>query len=170
MDDLVLTIIGPDRTGLVEALSQVVTDHGGSWDRSHVTELAGWFAGVVAVRIPSRSTDDFEAALPGLQDRGLDVVVRRAGDRAMTTPGARVDVQIMGADRPGIVREISTLLTSLGVGIVDLQTRTEPAAMAGGHLFRVSAQLSLPEGLDRVGLAGALEDLAGDLMVDLAED
>ena len=31
MKDLVLTLIGPDRPGLVEALARRVADHGGNW-------------------------------------------------------------------------------------------------------------------------------------------
>lgn len=170
MDAFVLTIVGRDRTGLVDLLAAAVAEHGGSWERSHVTELSGWFAGVVAVRVPADRAAAFEAALPALREEGLDVGLRRAGPEVPGVDGERVDVRVVGADRVGIVREISALLAALGVGIVDLQTWTEPAAMAGGELFRMAAALALPPGLTRTALVEALEELADDLMVDVADD
>lgn len=170
MDAFVLTIMGRDRTGLVDLLAAVVADHGGSWDRSHVTELGGWFAGVVAVRVPADRAGAFESALPALRDQGLDVALRHADADAPDIDGERVGVEVVGADRAGIVREISALLASLGVGIIDLQTWTEPAPMAGGDLFRAAARLALPADLTRTGLSDALENLAGDLMVDIVDD
>ena len=49
MATLVLTVIGDDRAGLVNALADVVTAHGGNWERSQLAELAGKFAGIVLV-------------------------------------------------------------------------------------------------------------------------
>lgn len=169
MDAFVLTVVGPDRTGLVDLLAHVVAEQGGSWDRSHVTELAGWFAGVVAVRIPDDRSEAFAAALSGLRDQGLDVELRRGDAVAPATSGERVEVAVVGADRSGIVREISGLLASLGVGIADLQTWTEAAAHAGGHVFRVAASLTLPAEVTRDDLVRALESLAADLMVDVTD-
>lgn len=79
-------------------------------------------------------------------------------------------LSIIGADRPGIVREVSHRLASLGVGIVDLRTWTESAAMAGSPLFRATALVRLPEDLARRDLVSALEDLSSALMVDVAGD
>lgn len=170
MDSYVLTIIGADRTGLVEALSEVVADHGGSWERSHVTELAGIFAGVVLVRIPRDRADAFREALVPLQEHGLlDVTLRPAVGAEPPAEAVTVGFEVVGADRVGIVREVSHALSSLGVGIVDLRTWTESAPMAGDLLFRAAGVVRLPDGVDRWDLAGALEDLADDLVVDLVE-
>jgi glycine cleavage system regulatory protein len=171
MDSFVLSIIGADRTGLVEALSEVVADHGGNWERSHMTELEGMFAGMVLVRVPQDRTEAFREALAPLHDQGLlDVTLRPAvAEVAPSDEAVTMGFEVVGADRIGIVREISHALTSLGAGIVDLRTWTESAAMAGGPLFRAAAVVRLPEGVDRWDLAAALEGLADDLMVDLIE-
>lgn len=171
MDSFVLAVIGEDRTGLVEALSEVVADHGGSWERSHLTELAGVFAGVALVRVPSDRSAAFREALAPLHDQGLlDVTVRSAlADDTRSRPAATVAVEVVGADRPGIVHEVSHLLSSRGLGIVDLRTWTESAAMAGELLFHAAAVVELPDGMSADDLVGALHDLADDLMVDLVE-
>ena len=49
MTDLVLTLIGPDRPGLVEAVAEVVAAHGGNWLESRMARLAGKFAGILRI-------------------------------------------------------------------------------------------------------------------------
>ena len=168
MNAFVLTLIGPDRTGLVAALSSVVAQHDGSWERSHLTELSGVFAGVVEVNVPDRRSGAFQDALAPLRDQGLmDVVLRPVPtqpDGVQERPPVAFDV--MGSDRPGIVHEVSEILADLGVGIVDLRTHVESASMAGSPLFRASAVVTLPAGMDDGDLAAAFEGLSDDLMVD----
>lgn len=170
MRSFVLSILGADRTGLVEALAEVVAEHGGSWERSHMTELAGMFAGMVLVRVPGERAEEFRGALVPLREHGLmDVTLRPAAEEQRAAPPTFA-FEVVGADRPGIVREVSHRLAALGVGIVDLRTWTESAAMAGSPLFKAAAVVRLPEGLSRAELVGALEDLSSDLMVDVADD
>lgn len=171
METYVLSLIGTDRAGLVSALAEVVVDNGGSWEQSHVTELAGIFAGVVLVRLPSGHADGFERALAPLREQGmLEVSLRPAPTDVPSVDAPTVRFEVTGADRPGIVHEVSGRLASLGVGIVDLQTRTESAAMDGAQLFRAVAVVRLSEGTSRWDVVAALEDLSGDLVVDIAED
>lgn len=170
MKSFVLTIIGADRAGLVEALSEVVTAHGGSWQRSQMTELAGMFAGMVLVEVPADNAAAFRAALAPLHDRGLmDVTLRVAAASEPPEDAPTLSFEVVGADRPGIVHEVSHLLASRGIGIIDLRTWTESAAMAGSSLFRAAAVVRLPEGMTADDLTEALEDLSDDLMVDLVD-
>ena len=43
MSSVVLTVIGRDRPGLVDALSRVVAEHGGNWEESRMSHLADQF-------------------------------------------------------------------------------------------------------------------------------
>ncbi len=171
MNTYVLSIIGADRAGLVEALSEVVAKAGGSWERSHMAELAGQFAGMVLVRLPGDREAELRAGIEPLREQGLlDVTLRPAGDDAVAEEaGPTVTFEVTGADRPGIVHEVSRHLSSLGVSIVDLRTGTESAAMDGGALFRATAVVRLPDGVDAAGLAAGFERLSDDLMVDLVD-
>ena len=87
MATLVLTVIGDDRSGLVDALSGVIADHGGNWDKSRMARLAGKFAGIVMVAVPDAAADALIADLEPLEAQGLlDITVERAvpGDRKTT--------------------------------------------------------------------------------------
>ena len=82
MATLVLTVIGDDRSGLVSALSGVVTDNGGSWERSHMARLAGKFAGIVVVAVPDDRVQGFLDDLAPLQSQGLLEIRAERGDDA----------------------------------------------------------------------------------------
>jgi glycine cleavage system regulatory protein len=166
---LVLTVIGDDRSGLVSALSEVIADHGGSWERSQMARLAGKFAGIVLVTVPDQSTPALVDALGGLQTQGLLEITAEPGiEEAAAPETTRLSLQLLGADRPGIVQEISRVLAERDVSIVQLDTATREAPMAGGVLFEATATLLAPPDLAIGDLQTQLEELANELMVDLA--
>lgn len=164
MATLVLTVIGDDRAGLVNALADVVADHGGNWERSQMAELAGKFAGVVVVSIPDGRADELVDALEPLHGM-LDVIVQPGlGEQPASQ---RLVLELMGTDRPGIVREITQVLAAHDVSIDQLTTSTREAPMAGGVLFEAHAVLELPADESRQTLRVALESVANELMVDI---
>jgi glycine cleavage system regulatory protein len=169
MTSFVLSVIGDDRAGLVEALSQVVADHGGNWEKSHMAQLGGKFAGLVLVNVAEGNGAAFLAALEPLEAMGLlDITVEvPAPGHPGLFVGTPVAFEIVGNDHPGIVHEVSRLLASLDVNIVELVTTTESAAMDGAVLFRAWAEVHLPKDLTPDELVAQLESLATDLMVDV---
>ncbi|MFP5487976.1 MAG: glycine cleavage system protein R [Acidimicrobiia bacterium] len=164
MATYVLTAIGDDRAGLVSALADVVAEHGGNWERSQLAELAGKFAGIVMVTVPDARADELVAALDSLEGV-LEVQAHRGGTERPESQ--RVALELMGTDRPGIVREISAVLARHGVSIDQLVTATREAPMAGGMLFEADAVLDVPAGTTAATLRAALESVAGELMVDI---
>lgn len=167
MSLLVLTVIGDDRPGLVQAMADTVATGGGNWERSQLAHLAGQFAGLVEVSVHDDRAPALIEALSRLE--GLEVSVR-PGHAAQVRGGASLVLELVGNDRPRIVSDVTSALAAHGVNIERLDTSTEEAAMAGGTLFRARAELSLPEGRTPEALRAALERLADELMVDLTVD
>ncbi len=170
MATLVLTVIGDDRSGLVSALSGVIAEHDGSWQRSQMTRLAGKFAGIVVVAVPDDRAEALISELGPLGTQGLlDVTVERgAEDGPASAEVTRLSLELVGADRPGIVHDISSALAAHQVSIEDLETSTREAPMAGGMLFEATATLLAPPNVPITDLQSVLEDLANELMVDLS--
>jgi glycine cleavage system regulatory protein len=165
---LVLTVIGEDRPGLVEALAGLIADHEGSWDESRMARLAGHFAGVVQIHLPEERADALIASLASLAEQGLSVsVVDSDWSLANVDRRDTFSLELVGQDRPGIIREISGALAALGVSVQDLRTSVESAPMSGERLFRAQAELAPPEGVSLEKIRGALERLADELMVDV---
>jgi glycine cleavage system regulatory protein len=166
MKNLVLTLIGPDRPGLVESLAKRVTDHGGNWLESRMAHLAGQFAGILRIEVPPDRVDALHAALAELEAEGLRVVAE-SGARPADDDLRAMELELLGQDHPGIVRKVAEVLLGHGVNIEELVTDNVSAPMAGGLLFSAKARLHVPAGTDTDRLRRDLETIADDLMVDL---
>ena len=171
MPTLVLTAIGDDQSGLVDALSGVIASHGASWDRSHMSHLAGKFAGIVEISVPDGRVDDLLAALAPLEDQGLlDITASRAPDATDAVASRMLTLELVGQDRVGIIHDLSHALANLGVSIHELQTVTTDAPMGGGTLFEARALLEVPASVDADALRSTVEQLSNELMVDIDLD
>ncbi len=168
MATLVLTVIGDDRTGLVDALAEPISLHGGNWDRSHMARLAGKFAGIVVVSVPDERTDDLIAEFETLTARGLlDVTVAVAANDKPDDDHRLLALHLIGQDRPGIIREVAAALAQRNVSIEELETTASSAPMSGEFLFEAVATLRVPAETDPADLRATLEAIANELMVDL---
>jgi glycine cleavage system regulatory protein len=166
MATFTLTCIGDDRPGLVSALSAPISTHGGSWERSQMARLGGKFAGLLLVEVPDDEADALVADLAALEGVGLQVTLERT-DVHRTRPSLRLHLDLLGADHPGIVAEISAALAGRGIGIDELTTDVREAPMAGGMLFEARAVLEAPPGTGMEALQSVLEALADELMVEI---
>ncbi|GAA5158320.1 glycine cleavage system protein R [Ornithinimicrobium tianjinense] len=166
MTTLVLTVIGDDRAGLVSALADVVDEHGGSWGRSQLAELAGKFAGIVTVEVPQDRVEALTAALEPLHGV-LDTTVHEAAAASAEHEGTAYRLELVGNDHPGIVRQVSGALAEQGLSIESLESRTVPTPESGGQTFEAEIVLRPATGADLDALQNALEGLADDLMVDI---
>ena len=166
MTSLVLTLLGPDRPGLVEAVAEVISAHGGSWLESRLVHLAGKFAGVLRAEVPEGKVAPVMEALARLEGRGLRVVAEVAAG-APAAPERTMDLELVGLDRPGLVREISQLLAQHAVNVEELTTDRSSAPMSGEMLFRARARVHVPAGCDLPRLRSGLERLASDLLVEI---
>lgn len=165
---LVLTVICPDRPGLVSILSDTIAAGGGNWLDSRMASLAGQFAGILLVDVEPDRADALRTALQQLAVPGLRLVVEQGPvDTVAANPGPVLKLDLIGQDRPGIVRDISRVLAENQVSIGDFHTERSSASFSGESMFKATAFLHLPAGLDEQVLKRALESLANELMVDL---
>lgn len=164
---LVLTVLGNDKPGLVEAIASVVADQGANWLESRMAHLAGQFAGILRVEVERDQAASLVTALEGLDQQGLESIIHREAMLLETPQGPTLRLDLVGQDRPGIVREISKVLATHCVNVERFQSEQSRAAGTGQTLFRASAQLRLPAETDESSLCQALEQVAADMMVDL---
>lgn len=168
----VLTAIGDDRPGLVAALAAAVDEHGGNWVDSQLALLAGKFAGIVQVELPDESVAAFLGALPALaEEAGLAVeATEGAVEGTDSGPRTALRLHLLGQDRTGMVREVTSALRSQGATIDGLRSWTREAPEGGGMLFEAEAELRLPAEAEEADVREALETIASELMVDLELD
>lgn len=163
---LILTVLGPDRKGLVRSLADVVSAHDGSWQESQMARLAGHFAGVLRVVCAPGVQEALKADLKALETGDLKITI--VDDLSEGMPELRtVEISITGHDEPGIVKRVFARLSDLGVNVEDLQTSLESAPMAGHLLFCARGTVSLPDGLELPEMTDALEEVGSDLTIDI---
>lgn len=168
---LVMTIIGPDRPGLVQTVAARVADQGGNWLESRMCHLGGQFAGILRVEVPAQHRARLEASLQGLASEGLQITVQaepaRGASALRDEAGTLTQVDVVGQDRPGILRSVSSVFASHQANVEELSSEIVSTPMGGGSLFQARAVLRLPAGGTLAAIRADLEKIATDLMVDI---
>lgn len=166
MSHVVVTAVGLDRPGIVAAVTGVLVHHGANLEDTAMTRLGGHFAMVLVVEVPG---DEDAAALESAlaaETEGLTVTVRPIDDvDDVGTRGGGWAVTVHGADRPGIVHLVTSLLAGHRANIVDLSTRRLTTDAGAGYV--VLLEVELPDDADVEGLVADLDALAADLGVDI---
>ena len=166
MNHLVIIVFAPDKAGQVERIAQCIAEHGGNWLESRMSRMAGQFAGILRVGVPAEAHDELIAALHGLAPDGIRVLIAESGIEQSCT-WKPIAMDLVGNDRPGIVRDITRVLTEQGVNLERLVTDVRPAPMSNEPLFHAEAILAVPLTLSLEVLQARLETLADELMVEL---
>ena len=164
---LVLTLLGEDRPGLVESLSQLIATHEGNWLESRMSRLAGKFAGILRASVPATRAEALTRALYGLEAQGLRLMLEWSDSEPLPSYDRRLKLDLLGHDRPGIIRDISRALVWRGINIEELQTEYTSAPMSGAMLFKATAFLRVPPEVVIAEFQDNLEQIAHDLMVDV---
>lgn len=164
---LILTIIGNDKPGLVELLSQTVAEHNGNWLESGLSRLSGKFAGILTVTVDSENQQALVEALKSLEQFGLNVGIEVGDSDQCSVPHQVLSLELIGHDKPGIIRDISEALSARKINVEHINTELVSGSMSAEELFKAQIELLAPVDTDLDELQDALENIASDLMVDL---
>lgn len=164
--NLVLTVIADDKPGLVESLAQIIASNSGNWLESSMSQLAGKFAGILRVSVDEERVEQLLEELNGLSSE-IKLVIEKAVDESVDRQSQIIELNLVGNDRPGIIKEISAAVAALGINVQRLNTECTPAPMSSDALFKAEATLEVPEQVTLEQLQDRLEQLADDLIVEI---
>lgn len=167
---LVLTVIGEDRPGIVDTVSDILNAYGGNWQESRMASLAGKFAGILLASVPEHNVVTVTQKLEELASQGLKVVVEKSTPNATAKPYRFLTLKLVGQDHPGIVRDISHALASRQINIEELNTECSSASWSGETLFHATIRSQIPQYVAIDEVKETLEGLANELMVDITLD
>jgi glycine cleavage system regulatory protein/folate-dependent phosphoribosylglycinamide formyltransferase PurN len=165
--DLVVTVMGPDRPGIVARLADVAHRFGANWAASRLSRMAGEFAGTVHLEVPPDRAEALAVALRELQTAGLQIAIAQSASGGPAAGWRGVALDLIGADRAGIVSQLTRRLAERGVSIEQLQT-DQAVADDGSVRFKVSAHLLVPQAVSNDTLRADLEGLANEMTLDIA--
>ena len=167
---IVFTFIGNDKPGLIETISQAVASQGGNWLESRMSQLAGKFAGIIRVSVADDHSPALIDALKALEQQGLAVLIETDESSVSAITTKTLQLNIVGLDRPGIVKEVSQALAQHKINVVEMSSHISSAPMTADPLFNADATIALPDNVDIDELQEELEDIANELTLDISID
>ena len=164
---MVLSVVGSDRPGLTQALAAAVLSAGGNWLEGHLSRLGGLYVGSVLVELEADAVENLRAAAGAVDAHGLEVRIAPAVDAA-GAGGEAFDFSLVGQDQPGIVNQVTTVLSGLGANIETFRSWIDAEPHSGAALFHIEARLRLATEGAASRIQAALEAISAEIMVDVA--
>ena len=170
MKEVMLTLIGPDKTGVVASVAAIAGKAGGNWLDSRMIRMGGYFSGLLRIALPESSISKFGSDISDLmRDIGYQYSIQ-AAELITQAPADAVSAELAlsGQDHPGIVHSIFRIFQLSGVNVEELSTGLRAAPWSGTPVFEANARLLIPPSVDVDALQQNLESIAADLMVEVA--
>ena len=164
---IVLSVSGSDRPGLTSALAEAVMAAGGNWQEGHLSRLGGLYVGSVLVEVDKANVGRLEKEVRKIDAAGLTVSATPAIN-GPASAGPPLLFELVGQDRPGIIREVSAVLHGIGANIESLSSGEDVGAWGGERLFRAEVLATLPDGVTAEDAQQALETISSEIMVDFS--
>ena len=163
----VLSVVGSDRPGLTKALAAAVLSAGGNWLESHLSRLGGLYVGSVLVELEADGVDALRSAVRTVDAQGLEVRIAPA-IKEPEEAGEELHFGLVGQDRPGIVNQVTAVLSDLEANIETFETWVSAEPHSGMPLFHMEARLRLPPELQAGRVQAALQAISAEIMVDIS--
>lgn len=171
MAELVMTAIGPDRTGLVDELTGVIHDRQANIADSRMVNLHGQFAVILLLEVEEDCVEAMRRDMPGLgQEIGLSISIAPSCPTVSRGGGVPYRLRTYAMDQPGIVHRITHLLHEREINIEELQTNLQPGSVTGTPLFTMHLRMTVPTSVPLPILRRDLELLCDALNCDIDLD
>ena len=147
--NIVLTLTGTDRVGIVEEVTGLLLGLGGNVETSRMARLGGEFAIILLVSMPEEGRGGLDAVVENLKSQGFKVTTCTTGKTYAEahTGWLSHKIEVRGADHEGIIHEIAASLSRRGISIESMETETSRAPVTGTDLFAMTAHVISPPGL-----------------------
>ncbi len=163
---ILVTVVGQDRPGIVKEITEGIVEHSANVEESRTASLGDQFLGLFLVSAHRETLNQLLEYLHNCGSESLTVTVKEIDHPAY--PGYLLyDLEVAGADHPGIIHGVSEFLAGKGVNIAESKTSTYNSPVSGTPLFSMTALLQVPPNLSAEDLRQSLTDLGDAQSVDI---
>ena len=164
MNNLIISAIGSDRSGIVSEFSSIITSHGGNVEESHMSILGTDFAIIMLVSVAADWQESLELALQSMNE--LTIITKSTKSQELIE-GIQCQIDLSGADNEGIVNVLSKCLAEKSINIVEMKTHISNAPITGTPLFNLKAIATLPKNLNIQDIQSELNQIAQKLGIEI---
>ena len=167
--NIVFTLTGTDRIGIVEEVTGLLLDLGANVETSRMARLGGEFAILMLVSMPSEQLAQLDQDVRQLVSEGYKVTTSQTGQTYAEAHAGWLpfQIEVHGADHEGIIHQMAHYLSQSGISIEAMETETTSAPVSGSPLFSMIARVIVPPGLSSQDWAAALEEVGYHLNVEV---
>lgn len=167
--NIVLTLTGSDRVGIVEAVTEILVKVDGNVETSRMARLGGEFAMLMLVSIEESQIEALEQRLTSLHEQGFQVAIKptELSHELKYAGWLPYQIEVHGADHEGIVHKVAHYLTERGINIETMDTGIVPAPMSGTLFFSMNAVVFVPPNLSKKDWQADLDEVADQLNVEI---
>ena len=108
MKSFLISVLGDDKPGLVDGLSEIILGNNGDWIESRMSSFEGKFAGILKVNVPSNNAEKLKKELVS-SSLGLQIACEE------TSPSQQGDfksynIELIGQNHVGIINKLTHVL------------------------------------------------------------
>lgn len=160
MTTLAITVIADDRPGIIARVATALSGHRMNLTDSSMTVLSGHLA-MTLICTGETPIEGVREALAAAAGKDLIIHVHPVTQNASpAAPAVSYLLSVHGADRLGIVADLTAVIAEAGGNITDLTTRLV------GELYVLAAEIDLPADADSDALRSRVAETAARLGVD----
>lgn len=169
-ENIVISAMGRDCPGIVAAVSKVLFEAGCNLEDSSMTILEGEFAMILVVSLPEGlKRDDLDRQFDQVRKK-LELAIflkpmTQEETRRHESSRAPYMLSVYGADKPGIVYQVTQLLAGEKVNITDVNTRR--VVEEGTPTYMMMLELEMPPTIKLNEIKKKLEEVGNQLAVNI---
>ncbi len=170
MKKVIITVIGPDRPGIIAGVSNVLFEHQCNIENITQTTLQSEFAGICLVAMPfDLSVDILQTAMNReLSGKNLQITIKDLDADVDSTSNSHKEpfiVSTCGPDGKGIVAVISKVIADAGVNISNLKAVFEGGENPDRNIMIF--EIDVPVDVDFQEFSEKLREKASEIGLDL---
>ena len=163
--NIILSVIGPDKPGIVSDISEMIKNHAGNIDKSRMVKLGDYFTIMVLISINDDHLTNLNKKLKNYSN--YQILIHELSTISDKDDDISHTIHLNGIDNEGLVYKITNELAKLDINIEELETNISNAPMSGISLFSLVAKVSHTK-LDYNILKEKMNNLASELDVNIS--
>ena len=166
MKSILISVLGDDKPGLLDSLSEIIVWNDGDWVESNMSTDQAKFAGILRVNVPSKNAKKLIKELTSSK-LGLQIACEETAPVSLSDYKS-YNIELIGQNHVGIINKLSHVLTyELKANVEGIKTEIIEASMSGEQLFKAQITLHLPKSVDEHLIKDKLELIADEMMVEI---